>query len=147
MAARLILGASAALALAPGAWSAPAPTNTAPSAQVAGHGAASSAYPRALAAVPAPFRGEWNWSLADWGTANNDSTMKVSARTVGFSESAGAVQSVTQTGPREITVKVQLKGEGETWTNVVRLELSPDGQALIDASPDAARFARRRCPG
>jgi hypothetical protein len=134
---RLILGALTALALAPAASGAPAPTNA----------AAPSSYPRALAAVPAPFRGAWNRSLADCGTDNNDSAMKVSARTLAFSESAGAVQSVTQTGPREITVKVELKGEGERWTNVVRLELSPDGQALIDESPDAARFARRRCPG
>lgn len=79
--------------------------------------------------IPAQFHGEWNRVAADCGTARNDSRLRIEADRIRFHESSGRVTEVWGKD-RTITVRAQLKGEGETWTDSRNMTLSDDGQTL-----------------
>jgi hypothetical protein len=91
--------------------------------------------------LPQTFIGEWNTSLRDCGTGLNDSRLRVEANRIRFYESEGTFTAITVHSPRSVTIKASLSGEGETWEDTYRMELSVHGQDLtIDG------LTRHRCP-
>jgi hypothetical protein len=89
--------------------------------------------------IPAAFHGEWNAQLEHCGTGLNDSAMRIEPRVMRFYESRGDVIRVTRNGERSVSVEANFQGEGETWTETVRLTLSPEDGRLTTGE-DAPRL-------
>lgn len=96
------------------------------------------------AAIPPRFHGEWTRDPADCGRSS-ETRLRISADRVRFHESSGAVQSVTVHSDQEITVTAELTGEGTTFRNQRRWQLSPDAGTLRDVT-EGAGLVRQRCP-
>ena len=94
------------------------------------------------ASVPARFHGEWNQVLADCGTGNNESRLRVEADRVAFYEASGPVVQATEEG-NDLQITVQLTGEGVTVEKRYAWRLSDDGQSLTDLAGGPVRL---RCP-
>ena len=99
-----------------------------------------------LSAVPDRFVGEWNASLSDCGTANNDSRLLIGKHHITFWESDGPVMAVVSEGRYEIALILHLSGEGETWIATEHFKLSQDGEELTSVNLPGDGFVRRRCP-
>lgn len=96
--------------------------------------------------MPDRFVGEWNASLSDCGTANNDSRLLIRKDHITFWESDGPVKAVVSEGRYEIALILHLSGEGETWIATEHFKLSQDGEELTSVNPPGDGFVRRRCP-
>lgn len=97
--------------------------------------------------VPPAFLGEWNYQLAACGKGTDDSRLFIRPNRLEFYESSGPILSVKAHSARDITIKAQLSGEGETWTVDTRFRLSADGKQLSDVTdPNGPPFVRKRCP-
>lgn len=96
--------------------------------------------------IPAPFQGEWNLRLEDCGGRESDGRLVIAGQELELHESRGEVVSVEVAGDT-LTVSAAMSGEGETWEEVYRFRLSPDGQALQQpVSQDDEGVRRLRCP-
>jgi hypothetical protein len=101
--------------------------------------------------LPREFWGEYNEVLADCGTGNNDSRLRVSWNTVQFYESRGEVEELLRQADGSLVVVAKHSGEGQTWQSVYQLRLSSDNQTLTVIHPQSAEIEqfgtdRRRCP-
>lgn len=96
--------------------------------------------------IPEKFHGEWNTTLTDCGTANNDSRLTISATDMQFYESGGAVRGAFMHGPYEILIVLDMSGEGSSWMTSFKWTISSDGSYLSDRSVDGSLFVRYRCP-
>jgi hypothetical protein len=101
--------------------------------------------------LPREFWGEYNENLADCGTGNNDSRLRVSWNTVHFYESTGEIEKLLRQPDGSIVVVAQHSGEGQTWQSVYQMRLSEDAQILTVIHPQTAEMEqlntdRRRCP-
>lgn len=96
--------------------------------------------------IPAKFHGEWNTTIADCGTANNDSRLVITANEVQFYESGGAVRGAFLHGPYEILIVLDMSGEGSSWMTSFQWTMASDGSYLSDRSVDDSLFVRYRCP-
>lgn len=134
----------------------PAPRTAAPAAEPAAPGApaatapptaagpAASAAAATVSTIPANFRGEWNATVADCGTARNDSTMRVSADRVVFHEGSGNVRSVQVHADYDISVNMEFVTEGKTTRWERRWKLADDNTILQDVT-DGTGLVRHRC--
>ena len=95
--------------------------------------------------VPERFRGEWNRNLADCGTGNNDSVLKLSADRIAFYESGGQITSAFVSDVEYLAVTARMEGEGETWTGSYRFRLTDAHNTLTDVSTSTG-MVRYRCP-
>lgn len=101
--------------------------------------------PEDATGVPARFQGEWNRTLADCGTARNDSTLTISADRIAFHESAGQITSAIVTDQTDIAITARMQGEGQAWTGTWRYRLEDARTTLIDITTPNG-MARYRCP-
>ena len=92
--------------------------------------------------IPARFHGEWNQVLADCGTGNNDTRLRLAGDSVNFYEAGGPVVQATEEG-NDLQVTVQLTGEGVTVERRYAWRLSSDGQSLQDLGDGG--LVRLRC--
>lgn len=92
--------------------------------------------------LPDRFQGEWNQVLADCGTGNNESRLRVDRDSVTFYEAGGPVVQATEEG-NDLQLTVQLSGEGVTVEKRYAWRLAEDGQSLIDLNGGLVRL---RCP-
>ena len=106
--------------------------------------AAPVAAPAEASEIPQPFRGLWA-ADAEACEGADESRLVLTADAVRFHESAGPVRAVVAGGPPELSVAVELTGEGETRTRTYDFRLSADGDTLTDVT-DGRSFVRRRCP-
>jgi hypothetical protein len=90
--------------------------------------------------IPPAFVGEWNESLADCGTDNNDTRLRVEPTRLLFYESVAQVKDVSLQGARTATIKGSFSGEGETWNDTYRMTLSQSGNELTTGG-----LTRKRC--
>ena len=97
-------------------------------------------------AIPRIFQGEWNGTLADCGTGNNDSRLVITADALHFYESSGRVRGVFANGPFEILVVADMVEEGSTWLDSKKFVLSGMGNSIAMVSETGSRFVRYRCP-
>ena len=96
--------------------------------------------------IPAEFHGEWNETLVDCGTANNDSRLTITATEMQFYESGGVVRGAFMHGPYEILIVLNMSGEGSSWMSSFQYTLASDGSYLSARSDDGSLFVRYRCP-
>ena len=96
--------------------------------------------------IPAKFHGEWNATLADCGTGNNDSSLTITATGMQFYESGGVVRGAFMHGPYEILIVLDMSGEGSSWMTSFQYTLASDGSYLSSRGLDGSLFVRYRCP-
>jgi hypothetical protein len=153
-----------ALALAACSREAPAPeasatpTETASPAAVEATATPAVAAPEAppLRTIPAAFHGRWGMVPADCTSTRGDAKglIAVTAEAIRFYESVARPAALTPVGERRLDGNYAASGEGQTWTLLLRLELSADGKTLTrtvdegDSSPAPGgnRFVYTRCP-
>ncbi len=104
-----------------------------------------------LLEIPGAFWGEYNQNLAHCGTGLNDSRLRVSWDTIRFYESTGTLRELIRHSDGSVTVLADHSGEGQQWSSLYNLALSPDGKRLTvthsqDAEAGQASMTRMRCP-
>jgi len=107
-----------------------------------------------ISAVPDRFVGEWNASLSDCGTANNDSRLLIGKDHITFWDSDGPVKAVVAEGRYEIALILHLSGEGETWiaTEHFKLprrrgaDLGQPSRRWVRSAQMSERLNSYRCP-
>lgn len=92
------------------------------------------------ASIPAAFLGEWNERLADCGTGNNDTRLRIEPKRIRYYESDAEVRRVVIHNSRAVTVEASFAGEGETWNDTVQMVLSRSGADLTTGD-----LTRHRC--
>ena len=101
--------------------------------------------PAAIGAkLPARFHGVYDRDTAACAAAG-DTRLTVSAGTLRFHESIGAVREVAPVGPDAVRVTADFEGEGEKWRSVRLLRLSDEG-GVLTVSGDGTSLTRVRCP-
>ena len=100
----------------------------------------------ALTAIPARFLGQWD---APEGPCAPESEMFLTIRpgTISFHESQGAVGAIRR-GKPGIVVRLEMEGEGESWTSEYALSLVRNSEqlAMREAAMAGPATIRRRCP-
>jgi hypothetical protein len=100
--------------------------------------------------IPREFWGEFNSSLEDCGTWDNDSLLHVTKDEVRFFASTGQVYELLEQPDGSLVVVALHSGEGEVWTSVYQFRLSPDASILTTIYPQTElveqfSFDRLRC--
>ena len=99
-------------------------------------------------AIPDRFIGVWDYIRGTCDPAS-DMRLEIEEDEFGFYESTGKVTNV-QTEGAAVIVDLDMAGEGETWTQSLRLVLTDDGTRLLVTEPQSASdkddYPRRRCP-
>ena len=85
--------------------------------------------------IPEEFRGEFNASLEDCGTSDNDSLLHVTNDEVRLFDSTGQVYQLLEQPDGSLVVIALHSGEGEVWTSVYQFRLSPDASVLTTLYP------------
>jgi hypothetical protein len=106
--------------------------------------------------IPAAFQGRWGMVPADCTSTRGDAKglMTVTADAIRFYESVARPAALTAVGERRLDGNYAATGEGQTWTLLQRIEVSPDGKTLTrtidegDSAPALGgnRFVYTRCP-
>jgi hypothetical protein len=101
--------------------------------------------------IPQSFWGEFNEQVADCGTGNNDSRLRVSWDRLHFYESVGGLREFPRNSDGSIIVVAEQSGEGQRWTSIYQLRLSADGSRLTVIHPQTSETeqtetVRLRCP-
>lgn len=101
----------------------------------------------AAAAVPEQFIGQWASRLASCDSGADDLVVRIAARHIQYWESDGPIRAVVERGGRELALIAELSGEGQTWLHATKLELSAEGDRLIDRTTIPGKgIVRYRCP-
>lgn len=99
-------------------------------------------------AIPNRFIGVWDYIKGTCDPAS-DMRLEIGQAEFGFYESHGRVTGIRNEGEATI-VDLDMSGEGETWTQSLRLVLKEDGTRLHVTEPqkesDEDDYPRRRCP-
>jgi hypothetical protein len=104
-----------------------------------------------LLEIPRPLWGEYNENVVHCGTGLNDSRLRISWNTVQFYESTGTLRELIRHKDGSVTILADHAGEGQQWTSLYHLALSPDGKRLTtthsqDAESRQSSTTRLRCP-
>lgn len=94
--------------------------------------------------IPDAWIGEWNESLEDCGTGNNDSRLRIERDRVLFYESGGMVRGAFLHGPFEIVIVLDMSGEGQTWIGSHHFVMSASGTYIRTTGDEP--MVRYRCP-
>ena len=90
---------------------------------------------RVLKTIPAKIQGTWTYKEDGRHPPGGENPTVISATTWTGHESYGQVKSVRALSENDITVTMAMTGEGETWEDDNRLQLTPDGKVLTVMSP------------
>lgn len=96
--------------------------------------------------IPVEFRGLYERDAAACAGDPTELRLRVEADAMRFHESIGRVRRVIPEGKGAISVDAAFEGEGERWSNVLRLRLG-EGGSLAIALPDGSETVRARCSG
>ncbi len=96
------------------------------------------------------YHGVWDSVDGDCPTMS-DLRMTIAADKIGFYESEGRVQSIERRPNGDRLVTLAMTGEGESWTQNVKLELDSTGTRMVTTmvggdGPEVS-VARRKCDG
>lgn len=94
---------------------------------------------------PDAFQGRWAANTEVCAEEWDESRLVVTRYELQFYESSGKARSITRSGENEVVALLDFEGEGETWSDTLRLTLSPDAKMLVDHQPDGAEVTRIRC--
>lgn len=108
-----------------------------------------------VTAIPTAFHGRWGMVEGDCTSTRGDAKglMVIGRDSIRFYESVAKPAQLTLVGDRRIDGNYTATGEGQTWTMLMQLVLSADGNSLtrtVDEgdsapSPGGNRFTYRRC--
>jgi len=103
--------------------------------------------PRLLESVPADFLGEWSSDLADCGSPNNESVLKIESTHISYYDRNGPLNSVLAYDHCEDNIELisELSSDGEKMCTITREQFRLDQDQLI-AILDGGDFVRYRCP-
>jgi hypothetical protein len=133
---RGLLAAAALLALAacdPGERAPGTPDETAIPVEPDGGIGDGAGPPEALAdAIPVRFHGVWDTDAGDC-TRASETRLEVGSDRLEYYESIGAVTGVEAARGEDALVTLAMEGEGQAWTDTVRLQLNEveSGEALL----------------
>ena len=100
-----------------------------------------------LTAIPDAFLGVWDYVEGSCNPAS-DLRVEIAPMQVTFYESVGEVEAV-EGGADEVTVVMQMSGEGETWRNEQVFRLA-DGGSILETDDPApggeGKLRRSKCP-
>jgi hypothetical protein len=109
-----------------------------------------------LTVIPDRFAGRWGITAEDCTSTRGDAKglMAIERDQIRFYESIARPAALTRVSDRRLDGNFSANGEGQTWTLLMRLELSRDGDSLtrtVDEgdsarSPGGNRFVYQRCP-
>jgi hypothetical protein len=92
-------------------------------------------------AIPSALRGRWGLVAADCTSQRGDAKglLAVKADELEFYESVAELRTVKEASSGSVLAGFDYSGEGETWSQDVRLELADGGSRLVrrDIGPDA----------
>ena len=100
-------------------------------------------------AIPARYLGVWDY-VDGTCSPESDMRMEIAPREITFYESYGAVSDVIPDG-EDVIADLAMEGEGETWTNKLRLSLvEVDGETQLHTSdgtePEVIdQYPRKKC--
>ena len=94
--------------------------------------------------IPAALQGSWTGLNDRCGDRSAELELKVTADSLIFHESVGAVQGVASGPGGRVRVDAAFTGEGESWTKKIELRPSANGNELIIIN-DGAAVTRKRC--
>ena len=100
-----------------------------------------------VATVPARFHGEWDYAGGSCDPVS-DLHLTIEPRQLVFYESVGTPTRIERTGSGEVTIALDMSGEGETWENTVQFRLADGGDTLLQPGfdgPDEGDLRRKRC--
>lgn len=100
----------------------------------------------ALEAMPAAFRGRWDFAIEDCDDAASEMQLEIGADQVSYYESSAEITAIEQTAPRTLAVDHRFTGEGEEWNETLGYDLSDDGERLTVTTPEGDLSIRMRCP-
>ena len=101
--------------------------------------------------IPRDYWGEYNEVVADCGTGNNDSRLRISWDRIHFYESVGEITGLLRQNDGTLVIVAEHSGEGQKWQSVYQLRLSQDRQRLTVIHPQTVEMGqysseRTRCP-
>lgn len=110
--------------------------------------APAAAAPERLGQIPAAFQGRWMAQLQQCQAGPTDvSWLWIEAGRLSFYESSGPVLAVVVRDNAEISVILELSGEGSSWLQPLRLRLDSTGQRLdVETVGVEGAMGRIRCP-
>lgn len=95
-------------------------------------------------AIPIALQGNWTGTNERCGDKAAVQALKITAASLIFHESVGAVQRVSREPDGRLAVVASFTGEGDSWTRTLILRPSVDGRQLTVAN-DGAAVVRKRC--
>jgi hypothetical protein len=81
---------------------------------------------------PAAFWGQWTEDLAACG-GEDTSGLFISSRNLDYYDGQGVLIDLAQESASAVSAQLEFTGEGETWRETARLELSEDKQSMSAA--------------
>ena len=107
-------------------------------------GCATTTPPDAGDEIPPTFHGTWTYDASGVHPTDAELPWTVGARSISGHEFSGEVTSVRIVTPREVVVSTAMSAEGEEFTDVQTLELSPDGNQLTVTGSDGDPYTLYR---
>jgi len=112
---------------------------------VAGNGQEQNLVWMLQAPIPDEFHGVYDRDGAACTSAGSEERLQVSAESLRFHESIGEVRNIRQMDDGTLLVEGDFQGEGEAWSNLLRLKLGAGGTLVVTQS-DGSSLTRIRCP-
>ena len=75
-----------------------------------------------------------------------ESTLRIFEDEIHFYASHGPILGVATEGERELALIIEATGEGSTWLDIRKFELSADANELTDVTVGRYPNTRLRCP-
>jgi hypothetical protein len=96
--------------------------------------------------VPPSFVGRWGMTRADCNPDRSDTKglLTISPDKLGFYESKGRVDRIVRHSPYDVTLRLDMTGEGQSWTSTMRLTLDAASTRLIRTEGDRS-YRYQRC--
>ena len=96
--------------------------------------------------VPPSFVGRWGLTPADCDPdrADTKGLLTIASDKLSFYESKGRVDRITRHSPYDVTLALDMTGEGQSWTSTMRLTLDAASTRLIRTEGDRS-YRYQRC--
>ena len=107
-------------------------------------GCATTTPPQANDEIPSLLHGTWTYDASGVHPSDAELPWTVKAKSISGHEFYGEVTSVRIVNPREVVVSSAMSAEGEEFTAVQTLKLSPDGNQLTVTGSEGDPYTLHR---
>ncbi|HEU4961169.1 MAG TPA: hypothetical protein VFT56_12240 [Sphingomonas sp.] len=96
--------------------------------------------------VPPSFVGRWGLTRADCDPdrADTKGLLTIAPDKLSFYESKGRVDRIVRHSPYDVTLQLDMSGEGQSWTSTMRLTLDAASTRLVRTEGDRS-YRYQRC--